>query len=83
MNAYIGNASSFLHINGVELIFSFDKGRNGKLDLLKHLAVMDRYKPHSAKIESPGNSFLKMPQISSYLSEVLPPHAFETKEIVP
>ena len=40
--------------------------------------------PRSARTRSPGRSFSNMPQFSvKNLSEVLPPQAFETNEIVP
>jgi hypothetical protein len=81
-----GNLSCLFHISRIKLVFSFCECRNVQFGLAKLNTFMDSesVKPLSARTKSPGIKLSRKPQFSvRNLSEVLPPQASLTKQIVP
>ena len=69
--------------NWVKLLFAFVKAGTTNFALLNAI-LSCMVKPRSAIIMSPGTNLLKIPQFSvKNLSEVRPPHASETNEMLP
>ena len=85
--------STWICTLAIPLVFSTSTGSSWSLPLVNvgmarwacwNMTLSWIVKPRSAKFRSPGKSFFNMPQFSvRNFSEVLPPHAFETKDRVP
>ena len=85
--------STWIRTLAIALVVSTSTGSSCSLPLVKagttNFALLNAIlscmvKPRSAIIMSPGTNLLKIPQFSvKNLSEVLPPHASETNEMLP
>ena len=85
--------STWIRTLAIALVVSTSTGSSCPLPLVKagttNFALLNAIlscmvKPRSAIIMSPGTNLLKIPQFSvKNLSEVLPPHASETNEMLP
>ena len=81
MDTNVGNSSCGFNINWVKLLLAFGKSWNYQLCPLECNTLM---KTRSAITMSPGTNLLKIPQFCvKTLSEVCPPRASETNEMLP